>query len=104
LEVLVAVELQQLVVNLQVIMVEQEELVLLTQLQIQMFQSLVVAVVEHILADQVDQVDQEVVELDQLEMEVLMELQTLVVAEVVDKQVVVQEQVQQDVKTVVQES
>jgi hypothetical protein len=49
-------------------------------------------------------VDQEVVELDQLEMEVLMELQTLVVAEVVDKQVVVQEQVQQDVKTVVQES
>jgi hypothetical protein len=44
LEVLVAVELQQLVVNLQVIMVEQEELVLLIQLQIQMFQSLVVAV------------------------------------------------------------
>jgi hypothetical protein len=40
----VAVELQQLVVNLQVIMVEQEELVLLIQLQIQMFQSLVVAV------------------------------------------------------------
>jgi hypothetical protein len=104
LEVLVVVELQQLVVNLVVTMVEQEELVLLTQLQIQMFQSLVVAVVEHILADQVDQVDQEVVELDQLEMEVLMELQTLVVAEVVDKQVVVQEQVQQDVKTVVQES
>jgi hypothetical protein len=100
----VAVELQQLVVNLQVIMVEQEELVLLIQLQIQMFQSLVVEVVEHILADQVDQEDQEVVELDQLEMEVLMELQTLVVAEVVDKQVVVQEQVQQDVKTVVQES
>jgi hypothetical protein len=39
-----------------------------------------------------------------MEMEVSMELQTLVVAVVVDQQVVVQEQVQQDVKTVVQES
>ena len=89
-EVLVAVELQQLVVNLQVIMVGQEELVPLIQLQIQMFQSLVVAVVEHMFLVQVVQVVQVVVELDQVEMEVSMELQTLVVAEVVEQQVLVQ--------------
>jgi hypothetical protein len=52
----------------------------------------------------VELVVQVVVELDQMEMEVSMELQTLVVAVVVDQQVVLQEQVQQDVKTVDQVS